>query len=342
MKNKKNLIIIIVLIFLIIIGGLLLFFKTKNNTEQNTKISQDKGESKKESNDNLLKEYKVTFNSNGGSLVKSINVKEGDKVLKPDNPTRNGYTFEYWTLNDKEFDFTTTINENIILTAVWKKESISNDNINESNNENSTPQINTKKESTIEKINLNDYPITIINYANYTQPICYYYITNLKDVFPELAGKTNIILGFDDATPDEIYDIKLGEWYASFNKFNFDTAKENNAKNTLENIKNKKYKGIIFESNIGSNYSNRENNFDFSENHCFSYKYEYLNVNKETLNTLYTGIESVRNNLNSELNNITSGAIKVTLPGYGVYGQHEGGILNEDMCQKYNLVCDRW
>ncbi len=43
-------------------------------------------------------EAKVTFDSNGGSLVPVQAVKEGDKAIKPLDPTKRGYTFNAWYL----------------------------------------------------------------------------------------------------------------------------------------------------------------------------------------------------------------------------------------------------
>lgn len=62
----------------------------------------------------------VTFNSNGGSAVSKQILTENQKIKKPNNPTRNGYTFLYWELDNKEFDFNSEINNNIVLTAKWK------------------------------------------------------------------------------------------------------------------------------------------------------------------------------------------------------------------------------
>ena len=69
----------------------------------------------------VKKQYIVTFNSNGGSTVASQTVEEGSKVTKPANPTRNGYKFECWLLNGKEYNFDTEITRNITLLAKWTK-----------------------------------------------------------------------------------------------------------------------------------------------------------------------------------------------------------------------------
>ena len=68
-----------------------------------------------------LVKYKVTFNSMGGSEVASKEVNEGEKVTKPEVPTKKGYVFKEWQLNGKTYDFNTPINKNIELVAVWEE-----------------------------------------------------------------------------------------------------------------------------------------------------------------------------------------------------------------------------
>lgn len=65
--------------------------------------------------------YDVIFNTNGGSSIKSQTIREGNTISYPSYPTRNGYTFEGWYYNNKEFDMSSPITENITLTAKWKK-----------------------------------------------------------------------------------------------------------------------------------------------------------------------------------------------------------------------------
>lgn len=57
---------------------------------------------------------------NGNKLLDSVNVKHGEKVEKPSKtPTKSYSDFVSWTLNGKDFDFETPINENIKLVAKW-------------------------------------------------------------------------------------------------------------------------------------------------------------------------------------------------------------------------------
>lgn len=65
------------------------------------------------------KKYTVKFNTNGGSAVSSQKVDSKQKVSKPAEPTRVGYTFEGWYLNNKLYDFNSEVTSNITLEAKW-------------------------------------------------------------------------------------------------------------------------------------------------------------------------------------------------------------------------------
>ena len=62
--------------------------------------------------------YSVYFDSNGGSEVASGTVK-GGKIAKPEDPTRKGYKFLGWYLEDKAYDFNTEVKDNMTLKAKW-------------------------------------------------------------------------------------------------------------------------------------------------------------------------------------------------------------------------------
>ena len=68
--------------------------------------------------------YKITYDANGGTAVAEQTVSFGDKIIKPKDPTRNGYKFVGWYVNltDKEaFDFDkATATQNITLHAKWE------------------------------------------------------------------------------------------------------------------------------------------------------------------------------------------------------------------------------
>ncbi len=91
--------------------------------------------------------YLVTFDSDGGSKVESQTITKGNKALIPTSPTKEGYKFIEWQLNDKYFDFNTEITADITLKAKWEKENTGNEqttkpNQNESNNQTTKPNKN--------------------------------------------------------------------------------------------------------------------------------------------------------------------------------------------------------
>lgn len=66
-------------------------------------------------------QFSVTFDSQGGSAVSSQLVNAGSTVNEPAAPTKEGYTFAGWMLNEQTFDFRTPVNSNIALRASWTK-----------------------------------------------------------------------------------------------------------------------------------------------------------------------------------------------------------------------------
>lgn len=64
--------------------------------------------------------FVVIFDSNGGTAVGSQEIVSGGYAEKPEDPTREGFTFDGWQLDGEDFDFENTpITSNITLKAVW-------------------------------------------------------------------------------------------------------------------------------------------------------------------------------------------------------------------------------
>ena len=61
----------------------------------------------------------VTFDSAGGTAVAAVSVLEGETISAPTDPTRAGYTFDAWQLDEVDFDFTDPITDDITLVAAW-------------------------------------------------------------------------------------------------------------------------------------------------------------------------------------------------------------------------------
>lgn len=68
------------------------------------------------------KTHKVTFKQNNGQNDVIKEVKHGQKVEKPNNPVNEGFVFQFWAENGKEFDFNTKIEKDHILTATWTEQ----------------------------------------------------------------------------------------------------------------------------------------------------------------------------------------------------------------------------
>lgn len=63
--------------------------------------------------------FTVTFDSNGGSAIPAQTVNANATANKPQDPTRDGYTFVGWTLDDVDYTFTEAVDRNITLVAKW-------------------------------------------------------------------------------------------------------------------------------------------------------------------------------------------------------------------------------
>ena len=66
----------------------------------------------------------VTFDVNGGlpaPVPAEQRIKKNTSVHQPIRPTKDGYKFLGWHLEDQLFDFNTLINEDITLIAKWEK-----------------------------------------------------------------------------------------------------------------------------------------------------------------------------------------------------------------------------
>lgn len=66
------------------------------------------------------KSFTITFDSNGGTEISNIEVKDGEIVKLPESPIKNGYTFVGWTNEDgKVITRGTKVTDDITLKAEW-------------------------------------------------------------------------------------------------------------------------------------------------------------------------------------------------------------------------------
>lgn len=68
--------------------------------------------------------HKITFESNGGSAVSSVNVKDGGTLSAPSNPAKLGFNFVGWYCNPEltdPYDFSSKVSYGFTLYAKWEE-----------------------------------------------------------------------------------------------------------------------------------------------------------------------------------------------------------------------------
>ena len=104
MKNKKIIIISIIIALLIIAGILVYLFLIKDKK-------------------NEPKTYVVSFNTDHGSEIAPIKLECDKPIQLPENPTKEGYAFKYWTDKDAVIIYDNAILpcEDTTLVAAWEE-----------------------------------------------------------------------------------------------------------------------------------------------------------------------------------------------------------------------------
>ena len=111
-------------------GEWVLYFKTNVPVESSNEqtsytitLSDKEGVVSDSITAELRKRFKVTFDSQGGSIVSDQYIEKDGKVTEPPNPTKEGYTFGGWytdTLCSTLWDFANnTVTSNMTLYAKW-------------------------------------------------------------------------------------------------------------------------------------------------------------------------------------------------------------------------------
>lgn len=109
--------------FLIFSLFLISLFVVGCNSTNNSNNSNSTENSSVPAEDNAIY-YTVTFDSQGGSTIDSVQVREGNPLKRPDNPTKGNLIFKGWYKsldeNATEWDFNIDrVNSNITLYAKW-------------------------------------------------------------------------------------------------------------------------------------------------------------------------------------------------------------------------------
>ena len=322
LKSKKFWLILGIIIILIVALILFLFFQDKEQSHNDKKQEET-----------LSEEYiTVSFDTDGGSNIDSVVIKIGETIKEPDIPTKDGYTFKGWYIEEEGFSFSKPITEEITLKAKWEENKEEKEKPSTNTNSHNSPNKNSTNNNTpaTNKINLNNN-ISVTEYHISSGTInCFYYmfVTNLQEVFPtaEISKINNNPSEVDfwhtkqDRQSYEVSTEEINEYLAS-GALKINTSAENNFKNILNKYKNGNYKGIA--------------NVSYTEsNHRFTFTYDYISFNG--LNVSSNGEQA-----NKEIQNALSNSTKFVGPCGSASG-YKNQILNEELCSKYHLDCGRW
>lgn len=259
--------------------------------------------------------YTITFDTAGGSSIDSIVVKENDMITKPDNPTKEGYTFLGWYIDDEEFNFEDLVKSDLTLVAKWEE------NKNSSSGSSSSGGSTTNTDG---KINLNNNLSATVYKKSTGSQDCFFYIfaSNLQDLYPDAEynaisnGTTRV--SFCPFPKSDCLSSEIALDDLNNNNLVYNTSKESSLENTL-----KKY-----DNTAGFNLVSFNN-----DNHKISFKYEYITFNGLDVADGTTA--------NKEVVNALKGAYLFQGP-CGGYDASENITVNEEICEKFNLDCGRW
>ncbi len=114
-KSKLPLIIGIAAVALVaVLAVVLILLGGQNNKGGNNKSDSDKED------EEVVEKFTVTFDSDGGTKVKSQKVKKGGKLNFPTNPQKEGYMFLGWYVGDEQWSFENdVVTKDITLKAKW-------------------------------------------------------------------------------------------------------------------------------------------------------------------------------------------------------------------------------
>ena len=259
--------------------------------------------------------YTITFDTAGGSSIDSIVVKENDTITKPNDPTKGGYTFLGWYIGDEEFNFEDLVKSDLTLVAKWEE--------NKNSNSTGSSSGGTITNST-NKINLNNNLSATVYTKSTGSQNCFFYLfaDNLQDLYPDASysaisnGTTRVTFWPGPAEDPTSNEISLDDLNNSNLVFN--SSRENALESALKQYDNTPGFSLVSFNN---------------DNHKISFEYEYITFNGLDVADGTTA--------NKEVVNALKGAYLFQGP-CGGYDASENITVNEEICEKFNLDCDRW
>ena len=285
-------------------------YHSEFNVLINIKDNINKDDLLTEEEKNEVKEYSVIFNSDGGSKVDTQILKEGEKVTKPKDPTKAGYDFVSWQLDGRDYNFDQEVKDDLKLKAVWKR----------NEQETTTKSTKTTTTTTTKATQKTEDPHK--GYINLNDRVLYVeggYCGRFSHIKDECIGKTYAELAaiypnhdqFDDSVDvnEKLPGHSMFPYYSVMDSYGYFPACVSDS--IPQSVQNKVNQSLGYKVDASGSVS-----FISFENS----KYEKL-MNE---NVLYN---------NGLMMNGGCG---------GGGGDITYSVLDESVCNKWNLKCDRW
>lgn len=276
---------------------------------------------REELDDKVITKFKVSFNSDGGNNISSQEVIKGNKVTIPTSPTKDGYSFVEWRLNDKAYDFNSKVEADIELKAIWKKETKPNTSENQkpNNNQNNNSSQNNKPNNE-NKPNENEN-----NNPPNQEPPTPVYDFNLNDNILFSQTENVIFARPSDSCIAELKDAG----YIFYNEKNGDIRIQDPI--DMDNYKSLyEFSCVSYISKATANVMEKASGI----------KIKFYNDNSSALLAIQFAEPEYRRKYKDPFESANT-------PKYGVMIQNAGGVepsqlLTEKVCQEYKLSCGRW
>ena len=294
--------------------------------------------------ENKLVTYTISFDSNGGSNISKEVVKENELAKEPEEPKRYSYKFMGWYLNGEKYDFNTPVTKNFTLTAKWEK-STTTTTKKEDKTKTTTTTTTDNITSTMDKINLNE---NILVYESwFSTKTCgsgIVFSDNIKTVLKDYKGSSyskyyemydefsNDYFKLEDyATYEEYYDAIDADFDSKVETLTYNKTSAQKAHDEILKLL-KSTKGLI-----DYDVNNDEKDFIATGHYLYISNESSLGKFGRTFNKYYYDLQD---NIDKIINKY--GGVRLASGGCGGGDEIPPIVLNEELCQKYNLNCARW
>lgn len=279
--NKKTKIIICSVIFILSIVVIIMFLNFKGSS------------------------YTVTFDSLGGNDLLNQIVEDGNYLIKPENPEKEGYIFIEWQYNGETYDFSEIVDNDLTLTAVWEKVYNLNDEISVMDNYVGT------------LCWTYSYPTNIVEAYGVDISEYLFTVTDEEIILNKYPEET---INLTDVELQDFINEKMDEISLMHEVLEYDYDLAIESYDQLVLLKDSMPEGVV--------------NYEVTlEDGKITYGYDVLYFeDNDEFNDKTTEFQE-------KINVILSDAF---LNGGGCGDYTMSTVLDEEICDKYSLYCDRW